>query len=224
MTPTPEPDWKRVRLVFSKQGRLRFLGQLDLGRTFDRSLRRTGLPIRYTDGYHPKVKLSFPCASPTGMASTCEILEVQVAATAGAEDLAQALSADFAEGLDIVSTEEVPTGQRLRLRAATYVVVPGEEDAPGFEDADAAELRSREHVEVERRGRTVDLVPFMDDIAVRDGELHLRLLFMESGATVRPDDVLGAMGRDALAYRSQRTSMTVTLRKAGVEEERTYGA
>ncbi|NUN51710.1 MAG: DUF2344 domain-containing protein, partial [Planctomycetaceae bacterium] len=91
--------WTRVRVVFGKEGRLRFLGQLDLGRTLERAIRRSGLPARFSEGFNPRIRLSFPCASPTGMASRCEIVELQVAAPAGAAEVREALRREMPEGL-----------------------------------------------------------------------------------------------------------------------------
>jgi hypothetical protein len=58
---------QRIRVFFSKTGDLRFLSSLDLARTLERALRRSGLPIAFTEGFNPRVRLSFPTAWPTGL-------------------------------------------------------------------------------------------------------------------------------------------------------------
>ncbi len=216
--------WTRVRIVFGKRGRLRLLGQLDLGRTLERALRRSGLPVRWTEGFNPRVRMSFPCASPTGMASRCEIVEVQTAPPAGAREAADGLRRELPEDLPVLAAEEVPEGERLRLVAARYGVLPreGGPEVPG--EPSLAALLARSEVPVDRRGRTLDLRPLLRDLR-REGEgLSVRILFLPTGATARPEDLLGALGADPRGYALERTGMTVHLTRGGEEVEREYGA
>jgi radical SAM-linked protein len=218
-------SYSRVRIVFGKRGRLRFLGQLDLGRTLERALRRSGLPVRFTEGFNPRVRMSFPCASPTAMASSCEIVEVQVRTPAGAAEVRERLAAALPGDLPVLDAEEVPEGERLRLEAATYEART-REGGPSLPGPEAAEgLRSRDTVPVERRGKSVDLKPLLHEVR-REGEsLRIRLGFLESGATARPEDVVGALGGDPRGYVYERTGMLVRLQRPGAPEaRRSYGA
>jgi radical SAM-linked protein len=217
--------WTRVRVVFGKRGRLRFLGQLDLGRTLERALRRSGLPVRFSEGFNPRVRLSFPCASPTSMASSCEIVEVQVLAPAGAREVRESLGRALPEELPVLAAEEVPDGERLRLLEARYAVRPREEGAAVPDSRAVEALLARDAVPVERRGRPADLRPFLRGI-LRTGEaLEMRLAFREDGSTARPEDVVGALGGSPAAFLYERTGMLAALRRPdGATEERTYGA
>jgi len=205
-------------VVFSKTGRLRFLGQLDLGRTLDRALRRSGLPVRFSEGFHPRIRLSFPCASPTGMASTCELVEIQVRPPAGSSEVLEGLREALPPELAPLGAGDVPPGERVRLAAARYVVGV-REGGPDLPDSRAvAALVDRREVPVLRRGKSVDLRPFVEDLRREEGALRMRLAFAESGATVRPEDVLGALEVDPLAFRIERTGMILRLRGSGAEE------
>ncbi len=56
-----------IRFRFSVGGEVRFLSHLDLLRTMERALRRSGLPIAYSEGYSPpRPKMSFGFALPVG--------------------------------------------------------------------------------------------------------------------------------------------------------------
>ena len=217
--------WTRIRLVFGKRGRLRFLGQLDLGRTLERALRRSGLAVRYSEGFNPRVRMSFPCASPTAMASSCEIVEVQVGAPAAAGEVRAALAAALPEDLPVLGAEEVPEGERLRLEAAVYAAREREGGPPLPGPAAAEALLARETIPVERRGRALDLRPLLQELR-RDGDsLLVRIGFRESGATARPEDVVGALGKDPAAYLYERRGMRVRLRRPGSPEgTMDYGA
>ncbi|MGH3451090.1 MAG: TIGR03936 family radical SAM-associated protein [Haloechinothrix sp.] len=69
----------RVRVRYGKQGRLRFVSAIDLGRLWERALRRADLPIAYSEGFSPHPKVSFTDALPLGYASTGEYAELTFA-------------------------------------------------------------------------------------------------------------------------------------------------
>ena len=46
----------RIRVKFVKRGELKYISHLDLLRTMERAVRRSGLPIAYTEGFHPHAK------------------------------------------------------------------------------------------------------------------------------------------------------------------------
>ena len=216
--------WTRVRIVFGKAGRLRFLGQLDLGRTLDRALRRSRIPVRFSEGFNPRIRMSFPCASPTGMASLCEIVEVQVAPPTGAAEVAAALRGALPPDLPVHGAEVVGEGESLRLVAARYAVAP-REGGPAVPGAEAlAALLARDEVPVVRRGRTMDLRPLLLDLRREGPELRVRLRFLETGATARPEDLLRALGADPAAFAVERRGMTVRCGRAGGGIEREHGA
>ncbi|HWB72158.1 MAG TPA: TIGR03936 family radical SAM-associated protein [Egibacteraceae bacterium] len=50
----------RVRARYTKSGKLRFISAIDLGRVWERALRRAGLPIAYSEGFSPHPRVSFP--------------------------------------------------------------------------------------------------------------------------------------------------------------------
>ncbi len=55
------------RVIYSKLGRSRFFGQLEIAAAFERAIRRAGLPVAFTRGHHPHPKISFGEALPLGM-------------------------------------------------------------------------------------------------------------------------------------------------------------
>lgn len=69
---------RRVRIRFSKQGKIRFTSHRDVARMWERALRRAGLPLAYTEGFSPRPRLSFGLALPTGCESEAEYLDVSL--------------------------------------------------------------------------------------------------------------------------------------------------
>ncbi len=75
MNPNQAPR-TRLRLRYTKAGRIRFTSHRDLARIWERSLRRTGLPVAQTEGFSPRAKLHFGLALGTGYESDAEYLDV----------------------------------------------------------------------------------------------------------------------------------------------------
>jgi radical SAM-linked protein len=67
---------KAYRFVFNKLGRARFLSHLELSTALIRALRRSSLALVYSSGYHPHLKISFATATPVGMESRDEYMDI----------------------------------------------------------------------------------------------------------------------------------------------------
>jgi radical SAM-linked protein len=65
----------RYRAVYSKLHEARFLSHLDLSSMIQRALRRGGFSVLYSEGFHPKIRISFCPALPLGMEGKAEVLE-----------------------------------------------------------------------------------------------------------------------------------------------------
>ncbi len=223
--PVPAADrWNRVRLVLGKRGRLRFLGHLDLARTVDRALRRTGLEFRFSEGFNPRVRVSFPLALAVGTGSECELAEVQVAAPAGPGEVARALGAELPADLPVLAAEAAEAGERLRPLEAEYRVVPAPGAAPLPGAGALASLLSGGPVRVERRGKEIDLGSFLVEARAEGDGLLVRFRFGPDGSTARPEDLLRALGADPAGARVVRSAVRVEVRRGETREERRYGA
>ena len=60
---------QRIRLRYTKRGRLRFTSHRDFQRAFERALRRAEVPMAYSAGFTPHPKVSYANAAPTGTGS-----------------------------------------------------------------------------------------------------------------------------------------------------------
>ncbi|MET0136058.1 MAG: TIGR03936 family radical SAM-associated protein, partial [Kibdelosporangium sp.] len=69
---------QKLRLRYAKRGRLRFTSHRDIARAFERALRRSGVPMAFSQGFNPHPKISWIGAAPTGAASEAEYVEIQL--------------------------------------------------------------------------------------------------------------------------------------------------
>src|SRR5206468_319366 len=92
----------RFRIVFEKGEGMRFTSHLDLMRTWERTLRRSGLPLAFTQGYHPHLKMSFGPPLPLGYRSRAEVFDLEFSRPP-AIDLAERLNTVLPEFLAVVA-------------------------------------------------------------------------------------------------------------------------
>lgn len=68
----------RVRLRYAKHGKVRFTSHRDMARVWERALRRIDMPVAYSEGFNPRLKLHFGLALPTGFESEGEYLDIDI--------------------------------------------------------------------------------------------------------------------------------------------------
>lgn len=126
----PPPPVQKLRLRYTKRGRLRFTSHRDIARAFERALRRAQVPMAYSAGFSPHPKISWVGAAPTGVASEAEYVEISVAERVDLDRLRLALDASLPDGIDVVDVVEAPVGTSLpdRVVASQWgILLPGVE-------------------------------------------------------------------------------------------------
>lgn len=221
----------RVRLRFSKEGKVRWLSHRDLARIWERALRRVSLPVAYTEGFSPRPKLSFGLALPTGADSRAEYLDVDLdpGRSAGVDvpSLPALLTPALPVGIDVLAAVEVTDRKESLQQMVTSA--SWELDVTGL-DVDEARRRVDELLAAptivvtrERKGRHVtdDLRPAVLHLAVvgpvdEGVRLECELATLERG--VRPSELLAALALDPADARVRRTSQWIQRAGAAREE------
>jgi radical SAM-linked protein len=208
--PAP-PTVQRIRLRFAKRGRLRFLSHRDVARSFERAVRRAGVPVAHSHGFSPHPRLSWVGAAPTGTASVAEYVELGLTRPLDPAALATALDSALPEGLDVLAAA-VAEGASLadRIDASRWTIeLPGV--APERLGAALEALLAETSVVVERvtpsgrrqidvRAALVSAVgdaqspasPAMSTAPHGDCAI-MTAVVRQTTPAVRPDDVLGAL-------------------------------
>lgn len=104
---------QRVRLRYTKRGRLRFTSHRDIARVFERALRRAKVPMAFSAGFSPHPRISWVGAAATGVASEAEYVEIALAAVCDPEQLRIALDAALPDGIDCVEAVVATPGSSL---------------------------------------------------------------------------------------------------------------
>ncbi|HEY6424828.1 MAG TPA: TIGR03936 family radical SAM-associated protein [Pseudonocardiaceae bacterium] len=200
----------KVRLRYAKRGKLRFTSHRDVARAFERALRRAGLPMAYSQGYHPHPKVSWVGAAPTGVASEAEYVEIQLVAQVDPEVVRAELDAALPEGLAVLEGVLAGSGGLAdRVQASRWrIEIPGV-DAEQLRQAAAALLAAPELLvqRVTKDGRRMlDARAAIVSLEVEDRPASppvpdqftkcgiLTAVVRQVSPAVRPDDVLSALG------------------------------
>jgi radical SAM family uncharacterized protein/radical SAM-linked protein len=112
--PPPRPpapaERTRVRVRYAKLERLVALSHLETMHALLRAVRRAGLPVAHSQGYHPKPKVSFGPALSVGVESTCEHLDLELVGPADAAEIGERLGRELPEGLRVLDAQRVDPG------------------------------------------------------------------------------------------------------------------
>ncbi|HVC15354.1 MAG TPA: TIGR03936 family radical SAM-associated protein [Acidimicrobiales bacterium] len=239
MTPAAPAAPTRLRVRYSKTGKVRFTSHRDVVRMWERAIRRSGIPVAWSEGYSPHLLLSFGHALPTGAESLAEYLDLTLAAgVSGPEPWAAAdatraplteqLSALLPDGVDVQAIAAPPHGSwslQQEVSSCSWNLevfgLAAEELASRVERLLAAPTAL---VERERKGRTApdDLRPAVLALAVvnrsgpepvlpvaREERARLEAELATRPRGVRPRELLEVLGPGVRLSRACRTQQWI---------------
>ncbi|HJP76885.1 MAG TPA: TIGR03936 family radical SAM-associated protein [Pseudonocardiaceae bacterium] len=196
---------------YAKRGKLRFASHRDIARTFERALRRAGVPMAYSQGFNPRPRVSWVGAAPTGTASEAEYVELAVVTPLDPKLLVSELDAALPPGIDVLEAVVASPGSLAdRIDASQWRIelagITGEQLRPAVEA-----LLAAEEIEVDRMTkngmRRMDVRPALVSVQVsassdaEEGDAGaaprvygiLDVVVRQTTPVVRPDDVLSAI-------------------------------
>ncbi|MEP7286678.1 MAG: TIGR03936 family radical SAM-associated protein [Chloroflexota bacterium] len=206
---TDQAPLQRLRITFGKLGSQKYIGHLDLAKTWERILRRAEIALAYSQGFNARPKLQLVAALPLGITSECELLDMWLERPIPLEGLAQQLTAVSPPGLPIFKIEEVPIKSpplQMLIASAVYLITP-------HQSIDTVDLRQRttalmNQTEIlrTRRDKPYDLRSLLLALEViAEGQIRAEMVHTDQGAG-RPDELVDALGlttSDAAVHRLQ---------------------
>ncbi len=220
----------RLRLRSTKLGKIRFVSHRDAARIWERSFRRVGLPLVFTQGFTPRPKISFGLALPTCAESIAEYVDIELNTDTESAEMADIvdidtlptrLSAVLPLGFDVLavaeldradpdqagSLQETVTSSTWELWSDRFTPV-SIAAAPRLLDEDVL------MVERERKGqrRTDDVRPLVLDLRPNSTGDRLVVELATIGRALRPSELAAAAFPDVdpLDVRVLRTHQWIT--------------
>lgn len=154
-TTAGQREMHRLRVRYGKVGPLRFLSHLEVCHAIERAARRARLPVAVTQGFSPKMRVSYGPSLPVGVAGLAELLDLFLAERLDPAEVAERLDAALPEGLDVTGAKYVPrtTGSiTATASVAAYDVRIRAESSDSSSVAEAFnQLLDEETMDIERK-------------------------------------------------------------------------
>lgn len=210
----------KIRLRYTKLGKIRFVGHRDLARIWERSIRKAQLPIAYTQGFSPRPKFAFGLALSLGFESECEYLDLELRSDTvhdvSVEALPTILSEQLPDGVSVTAAAVLETKQKSLQEAVTSCSWLIEVDAHTDDTAnwvDRVLTAPRIDVIRERKGREVadDLRPQVLALElIDDSNTRVHADLGTKPRALRPTELLAAFDPPLQSTRVRRTHQWIT--------------
>lgn len=193
----------RMLVQFRKTDTVRHLGLLDLQRTMQRALRRSGLPVRYSGGFNPHIVMSFASALSAGVPGDAELLDVSLCGEVTQEECFEQLNRVLPQTLPVTRVRLVDDGfpkPGAALEQAEYrirLLGAGAEEIAAAVPGYLAQEQIMALRKTKRQETVVDIRPMIHELtAERSAEdetlLTARVSFVEA-ATLKPEVLVSSL-------------------------------
>ncbi|MGN0377484.1 MAG: TIGR03936 family radical SAM-associated protein [Suilimivivens sp.] len=187
----------KVRIKFSKEGPIKFIGHLDVMRYFQKAIRRADIDIAYSTGFSPHQIMSFASPLSVGHESSGEYFDVELNSITSEEDVKNRLNSVMVEGikiLDVAILDEKEGNAMASVAACDYLVSFSEKVTLPDDWKDKLlsfyEQKSIPVMKKTKKGeKELNLKEGIYKLEIRDESVYL-LLDAGSGSNIKPGFVL----------------------------------
>ena len=197
----------RMLAVFEKGERIRHIGHLDIQRSVQRGLRRSGLPVAYSQGFNPHILITFAPALSTGACGKREIMDVTMAEDTDASEFLKRMNKAMPPEMQLKEARAVdnrhPSLMNLSA-AADYDLAIRDGEAGEKLAAAIPEMMAKDRILTMRKTKTklaeCDIKPLIFSLRAekKDGKTHLRaMLALNEKESCKPQMLLEALKAQA---------------------------
>jgi len=189
---------QHIRIKYNKGEELKFIGHLDLMRVFERGVRRAGIPIAYSQGFNPKMRISYGTPLPLGITSEAEYADFEINGWIKPDELKTKLNSSLPEGLKVI--EAILIGPKedslmAKTEAVEYVV-----DLPAGTNNIKERIKEaldKKELKIKRKRKDsikeIDIRPMIGSLEF-DGNAIRMVVQSNSKGAVKPEEVLSILG------------------------------
>ena len=184
----------KIRVRFSKQGQMKFIGHLDMVRYFQKVMRRANVDICYSEGFSPHQKMSFAAPLSVGVISKGEYFDIEVNSSLSSKEMIKNINAQNVEGVKVVSYKELPEGAKNAMSVvagADYFVYTDlftEEQVNDFYAQDEINILKK----TKKSEKIVDIKPMIHEMKFNEDGIFMKVS-QGSAANLKPDLVMSAL-------------------------------
>ena len=193
----------RMLAVFEKGERIRHIGHLDIQRSVQRGLRRSGLPVAYSNGFNPHILITFASALSTGACGTREIMDVTMAEEVTAEEFLERMNKAMPPEMRLSEArvlDQKHPALMASLRAAKYDLLIRDQEQAEKLAAAIPDMMAKETVMAMRKTKTAlkecDIKPLIHELK-SEGQHILATLTLTEREACKPGMLTEALAREA---------------------------
>ncbi|HOB19437.1 MAG TPA: TIGR03936 family radical SAM-associated protein [Candidatus Atribacteria bacterium] len=211
----------RVLLEYMIGDRVRFISHLDFMRTIQRTIRRAGIPVAYSEGFNPHPKLSFGLPLPVGVTSSAEYMDIILSSPMDTEETKDLLNTHLPRGIAVTAAVGIsPSAPSLMslIKRADYRITL-DTALPGLESGIQSFLQQAE-IPYDKPGKKgVNRINIRDSVfsveAGRDARREI-LVSMKTGgsSSVKPEVIAEKIAE--LAGVEAHVKMELTIHRTGL--------
>ncbi|MFO7974648.1 MAG: TIGR03960 family B12-binding radical SAM protein [Candidatus Hydrogenedentota bacterium] len=209
---------QRLRFRIGRSGEARFLSNRELMTAWVRALRRAGLPLSYSQGFHAHPKVTFSTAPAVGEESECDYMDVVLRVVVHPKEAIKQLASALPMGLQVFEADVVPLKAASLMASVTGFSYTLETEAePDVLGRKVESLLARPSIEIEREGKKnrkggrrisqVDVRPMIKRLEVRSDSgpatLDLELRRVNSRG-IRMREILALLELDPASVRIKK--------------------
>ena len=228
MLSRPElPNPKIVRLKFCKVGKLQYISHLDLQRTFNRILVRACIPVWYSQGFNPHIKLVFSTPLSVGSESICEYLDIRLSREMSLDELKEKLNAEMTDEFYITDVYE-PKNDFSSIAYASYDIVIHTADASQEMAENIEGILTTSPLNMIKKGkageREIDIIPLIKEVKAeyseQDGNILLNVLLSASSTQyLNPEMLITALKERTSMLSGDMTEEYYTILRTSLRKE-----
>ncbi|MBO4834922.1 MAG: DUF2344 domain-containing protein [Lachnospiraceae bacterium] len=189
----------KIRIKFTKEEPVKFLGHLDIMRFFQRCFNRAGISMIYSEGFNPHQKLSFAMPLGLGITSSGEYLDCYIEDGQALQDVKDRMNAVSGDGFRIVSVKELSENAAKAMAAvafASYDVTVCDEISPDEVQSGVDAFLQKDtyivHKKTKKKEQDVNIRPLVKELS-SDGLMIHMVLSAGSEDNVKAESVVQAI-------------------------------
>ena len=193
----------RMLAVFEKGERIRHIGHLDIQRSVQRGLRRSGLPVAYSNGFNPHILITFASALSTGACGTREIMDVTMADEVSASEFLEKMNRAMPQEMQLSEAREIDQKHpalMAMLRAAKYDLLIREPEKAEKLIASIPSMMAKESIIAMRKTKTAlkecDIKPLIYELKGENQHI-LAVLTLTEREACKPAMLTEALAKEA---------------------------
>lgn len=188
----------KIRLRFSKQGQMKFIGHLDMVRYFQKVMRRSEVDVAYSEGFSPHQKMSFASPLSVGVLSRGEYFDLEVNSTESSKVMLERINAQNAEGVEVLSYKLLPDDAKNAMSVVAgadykvYTDLFNQNMLDAFMNQDQIIVLKK----TKKSEKEVDIKPLIYNIKLKDDGIFMQVA-QGSASNLKPDLVMDAFAKSA---------------------------